>query len=138
MNNKVIGIIVAVIVIAAGAWLIYGRNNNSYNNSSSNSSSNNSSSNNSGSTPSSLSYQVSIANFAFSPSAISVKKGTKVTWTNNDSTAHTVTESDGKTGPDSQLINPGSSYSFTYSSTGTFNYHCTIHSTMTGTVTVTD
>lgn len=81
---------------------------------------------------------VSVKNFAFSPDAITVKKGAVVTWTNNDATTHTITETDGQTGPSSGNLESGKSYSFTYSTVGTFHYHCAIHSEMTGTVTVTD
>jgi heme/copper-type cytochrome/quinol oxidase subunit 2 len=49
-----------------------------------------------------------------------------------------VTENDGQTGPDSDLLSPGQSYSFTFNQAGTFHYHCKIHPEMTGTVTVTD
>jgi plastocyanin len=81
---------------------------------------------------------VAIQNFAFSPSAITIKKGTQVTWTNKDSVTHTVTETDGQTGPNSSSVNSGSSYSFTFNTAGTYHYHCSIHPDMTGTVTVTD
>lgn len=80
---------------------------------------------------------VTIKDMAFSPANITVKKGTTVTWTNQDSTSHTVTETDGKTGPNSQPLDQGQSFTFTYNQTGTFNYHCSIHSEMTGSVTVT-
>jgi plastocyanin len=82
--------------------------------------------------------QVVINNFAFSPANITVKKGTTVTWMNNDSTTHTVTENDGQKGPDSGDLATGKSYSFTFESNGTFKYHCAIHPEMTGTVIVTD
>lgn len=80
--------------------------------------------------------KVSISNFAFSAAKISVKMGTKVTWTNNDSVAHTVTADSG-TGPKSDNISPGGTYSYTFDSVGTFAYHCNIHPDMIGTVTVT-
>ena len=81
---------------------------------------------------------VTISNFAFSPAALTVKKGTTVTWTNQGSTAHTVVENDSQSGPKSGDLNHGQSYSFTYNTVGTFNYHCSIHPSMTGTVTVTE
>ena len=77
---------------------------------------------------------VSIENFSFNPGELTVKKGTEVTWTNNDSTTHTVT-SDTKTFSSGD-ITPGSTYKFTFSETGTFSYHCSIHTTMTGKVIV--
>lgn len=81
---------------------------------------------------------VTIQDMAFSPANITVKAGTTVTWTNSDSDAHTVTESDSKTGPNSGTLENGKSYTFTYDTPGTYQYHCTIHPSMMGTVTVTE
>lgn len=81
---------------------------------------------------------VTIQNFAFSPASLTVKKGTTVTWTNKDSAGHTVQETDGQSGPMSGTLSNGQSYNFTFNTAGTFHYHCTIHPSMTGTVTVTD
>lgn len=92
---------------------------------------------NSSSTPSTTN-SVSIQNFAFSPADITVKKGTTVTWTNKDSATHTVTETDSQKGPDSGNLASGKTYSFTFDALGTFKYHCAIHSSMVGTVTVTN
>jgi plastocyanin len=78
---------------------------------------------------------VAISNFTFSPNQISVKAGTKITWTNSDSAAHTVTSNNGAF--NSGTLNPGSSYSFTFNTPGTYNYHCAIHPSMTATVIVT-
>ena len=78
---------------------------------------------------------VSIQNMSFSPTEITIAKGTTVTWTNNDSVAHTVTGN--ATGPASSTIQPGGTYQFTFDSAGTFPYHCSIHPSMTGTVQVT-
>ncbi len=78
---------------------------------------------------------VTIQGMAFSPSSLTVTKGTKVTWTNQDSAAHTVTGDAG--GPASGQLGKGQSYSYTFSTTGTFAYHCANHSYMTGSVTVT-
>lgn len=82
--------------------------------------------------------KVSISNFSFSPSSITVKKGTTVTWTNLDDTNHTVTENDGKQGPASASLAKNATYAFTYTQTGTFSYHCTFHPMMVATVTVTE
>jgi len=78
---------------------------------------------------------VTIQNFAFNPPALTVKVGTEVTWTNQDSTAHTVTFDTG--GATSDNLAQSATYKQTFSTAGTFAYHCKIHSTMTGTVTVT-
>jgi plastocyanin len=82
--------------------------------------------------------QVKIENFTFSPIAITVKKGTTVTWTNKDSTAHTVTADKGEQGPASGSLQQGGTYAFTYNTVGTFAYHCNFHANMTGTVIVTE
>ncbi len=73
-------------------------------------------------------------NLAFNPPTLTVSVGTKVTWTNQDTVGHTVTANDGSFG--SQTINPGQTFSQTFSTAGTFNYHCTIHPTMTATIVV--
>jgi plastocyanin len=78
---------------------------------------------------------VTIANFAFDPSSLSVKTGAAITWTNNDGTAHTVTFDDGS--DSSQHLQKGQTFERTFAKAGTFAYHCSIHPSMTGTVTVT-
>jgi plastocyanin len=80
---------------------------------------------------------VAIKGFAFAPAALIVKAGTTVTWTNQDADAHTVT-SQGSGGPlNSAALSTGQSYSYTFTSPGTYAYLCTIHPFMTATVTVT-
>jgi plastocyanin len=78
---------------------------------------------------------VQIAGFAFAPAAITVKAGTTVTWTNADGAAHTVTANDGSF--DSGSLDKGATFSQTFSKAGTFAYHCTFHSGMKATITVT-
>ena len=75
---------------------------------------------------------VNITGMSFA--AITVKAGTTVKWTNNDNTAHTVTADDNSF--DSGNIPAGGSYSRTFNTAGTINYHCKLHSGMTGKVTV--
>jgi len=72
---------------------------------------------------------------AFSPSVLSVSPDTVVTVTNRDSIAHTWTADGGMF--NSGLIQPGASFSVTFTSPGTARYHCAIHPFMTGAVTVT-
>ena len=79
---------------------------------------------------------VTISNFAFSPASITVPVGTKVTWTNQDSATHTVTADDGKSF-DSKGVAQGATYSFTFTTAGTFAYHCAVHPDMKATVIVT-
>jgi plastocyanin len=78
---------------------------------------------------------VSVKDFAFNPATASVPTGSKVTWTNNDTTAHTVTFDDGSA--DSGNVASAATFDHTFTTAGTFAYHCTIHSQMKGTVTVT-
>lgn len=85
--------------------------------------------------PTSSNATVSIKNFSFSPSALTVKIGTKVTWTNNDSVPHTVTSDTGSL-LNSQTLSPGQSFSFTFTDLGTVKYHCNIHPMMKGSVIV--
>jgi len=81
-----------------------------------------------------VSNTVSIVNMSFSASAISVNKNTTVTWTNNDTAPHTVTADDNSfTSP---TLNKGDTFSHAFDAVGTVNYHCKIHSGMTGSVTV--
>ncbi|MCR4278554.1 MAG: plastocyanin/azurin family copper-binding protein, partial [bacterium] len=68
----------------------------------------------------------------FVPKTMTIKKGTTVTWTNRDITAHTVVGSSF----DSGTVNPGKSYSRTFNSVGSFTYACSIHPAMTGSIQV--
>ncbi|SFF84434.1 Plastocyanin [Streptomyces mirabilis] len=80
---------------------------------------------------------VAIKNFAFAPATLKVKVGTTVTWTNQDTDAHTVT-STGSGGPlHSAALNTHATYSYTFTKPGTYSYLCTIHPFMTATVEVT-
>jgi plastocyanin len=77
---------------------------------------------------------VTIANFAFGPASLSVAAGTTVTWTNDDTAAHTVTADDGSF--DSSSVAPGATFSQAFDTAGTFAYHCSIHPNMTATIEV--
>ncbi len=80
----------------------------------------------------------SSGSFAFSPVRLTIKAGTTVTWKNTTTVAHTVTSDDGKSF-DSGTANPipaGGTFSFTFTTPGTFAYHCAIHPFMKATVIV--
>lgn len=70
----------------------------------------------------------------FSPSNTTIAHGQTVCWQNNGTFAHTVTSNDG-TSFDSSLP-AGQIFLHTFPNAGSFAYHCTIHSGMTGTITV--
>lgn len=83
--------------------------------------------------------EIAIQDYSFEPAAIKIKVGTKVTWTNKDSVAHTVTTDDGAPEViDSGLFGKNKSYSFTFNRAGTYNYYCQPHPYMKGTVIVTE
>ena len=84
--------------------------------------------------PNSSSPSVSIEDFYFEPSELTIQPGETVTWTNNGNHPHTVTADDGSF--DSGTLQPGESYSHTFPQAGTFSYFCEIHPFMTGSVTV--
>jgi plastocyanin len=78
--------------------------------------------------------EVWIQNMAFNPSTITVTAGTTIKWTNKDNATHTVTSNSSLF--DSGNISNGNTYSHQFATTGSFPYHCSIHSSMTATVVV--
>lgn len=78
---------------------------------------------------------VTIQGFAFNPAELTVKVGTNVTWTNNDGTTHTITSDTGLW--DSARVSQGGTYVRLFDQAGSFGYHCSIHTSMKGTIVVT-
>jgi plastocyanin len=78
--------------------------------------------------------EVIIQGSSFSPAAVTVNAGTKVTWRNLDGMTHTVTSDTGIF--DSGNIGNNGVYSFTFATPGEYPYHCTLHPGMSGTVNV--
>ena len=76
-----------------------------------------------------------IKDFAFAPSTIEAKVGEKITWTNDDAAAHTVTATSGAK-LDSGTLARGDSFSFKPTEAGTIAYICAIHPSMKGKITV--
>lgn len=79
--------------------------------------------------------QVSIANFAFAPTPITVAPGQRVTWRNDDGAPHGVAYADKSAGQD--LLLPGKSFSRRFDKPGVYDYICSVHPYMTGRVVVT-
>lgn len=77
-------------------------------------------------------YYISLQGFAFNPSSITINKGDIVIWTNKDSAPHTISGSV----ISSSTFNKGQTFSFKFNNAGTFNYICSIHPSMKGTVIV--
>jgi plastocyanin len=78
--------------------------------------------------------EVFIQGSSFSPSTLTVTVNTTVIWTNKDSYAHTVTSD--ATMFDSGNMDSNDIYSFQFSTKGSYKYHCSYHSGMTGTIIV--
>jgi plastocyanin len=78
--------------------------------------------------------QVGIENFTFSPGDVTAAVGETITWTNEDSAAHTATLDDGACGTDN--IAQGTTAGLVFDAPGTYPYHCKIHPNMTGTITI--
>lgn len=163
MNKKLIAAVAVVVLLAGGVAVFASVNSNSNNDSQSAESvprqdqgdsrqmqdmdmpdqsgaagSGNTDGTNQAGSEATAASEVTISNFAFAPVNITVKAGTTVTWTNNDSVRHDVAMDGGGEGPKSQLLGKGESYSYTFEKAGTYNYLCTPHPYMKGTVTVTD
>lgn len=79
--------------------------------------------------------QVTIDGFAFQPASLTITAGTTVTWTNRDEEPHTVAASDGSF--HSPGMGTGAIFTHTFATAGTFDYVCSIHPMMRGTVVVT-
>ena len=84
---------------------------------------------------SSAAVSVTIGDFYFRPQDVTVNAGDAVTWTNDGTVpeGHTVTGD----GFDSGVLKKGDTFSHTFDTAGSFDYVCTLHPNMRGTVTVT-
>jgi len=78
--------------------------------------------------------EVKIDNFTFNPKQVTVKAGDTVTWVNHDDIPHTVTS---KTFVfRSKALDSDDKFSFTFTAPGSFDYFCSLHPMMTGTIVV--
>lgn len=78
--------------------------------------------------------EVAIKDFAFSPAQITAKVGDVVAFSNGDTTAHTATLDDGACTTGN--IGAGTTGALVFTAAGTYPFHCAIHSSMKGTITV--
>lgn len=90
-------------------------------------------------TPPATANQVTYKDFAVVQKTLKVKKGTTVTWVNQDSAKHDVSPdietADFKT---SKLFGKGETYAVTFNTPGTYSYKCSPHPYMKGTIEVTE
>lgn len=121
MRKIILPILAAAGALILGGCSLYGGSQNSAPN------------NPAGSTAApSTANAISIQNFAFNPSVTTIKKGTTITWTNNDSAPHQIKSASFNS---SQLAK-GQSFSFSFNDVGSFDYSCAIHPSMAGKIIV--
>lgn len=84
--------------------------------------------------PAPAAIEVKIDNFAFTPSVITVKAGTQVTWVNHDDIPHTVDSTEGKF--KSAALDTDDKFQFLFSQPGEYPFYCRMHPKMTGKIIV--
>jgi amicyanin len=77
---------------------------------------------------------IGIDNFTFNPQKLTVKAGTAVTWTNKDDIPHAIAAVSKQF--KSKALDTGDAYSFTFTTPGAYEYFCSLHPHMTGTIVV--
>jgi plastocyanin len=77
---------------------------------------------------------VTIDNFSFTPQTLTVKVGTRVTWTNHDDIPHAIMSEDAEF--HSKALDTDDSFSFTPTKAGTYSYFCSLHPKMTAKIVV--
>lgn len=80
---------------------------------------------------------VKIVSFQFEPKTLTVKAGSTVKWTNEDTATHSIKDTSQLATPVSpDLVGKGSTFSITYGQPGSYSYICGIHQYMSGSVQV--
>src|ERR1700687_356401 len=74
-----------------------------------------------------VSTEVVIDNFTFDPPKLTIKAGTKVTWTNHDDVPHTATSSVKPRAFDSGTLDTDEKFSYVFTAPGTYDYFCAVH-----------
>lgn len=139
MNKKVLILIIVVAIVLVGGYFIFYKGGQNPMYGTATPGANTPAANTPATTnpqpaqPESLNASVSIKNFAFNPTPLTVKVGTTVTWTNNDSMPHQIKSDTFNSAP----LNNGQIFSFTFSAAGQYSYSCAIHPSMHGQITVT-
>jgi plastocyanin len=79
--------------------------------------------------------RIEIKDFAFNPQTITVKSGEKVTWINRDEEPHTIVSVE-KQFKKSTALDTDQEFTITAGAPGTYNYFCSVHPKMTGTIVI--
>jgi len=79
--------------------------------------------------------KIEIKDFAFNPQTLTVKSGEKVTWINRDEEPHTIVSVE-KQFKKSTALDTDQEFTITAGAPGTYNYFCSVHPKMTGTIVV--
>jgi plastocyanin len=87
-----------------------------------------------GAAPTGEETAVKIDNFTFAPQRMTVRAGTTVTWTNQDDIPHTVAST--TKAFRSKALDTDDTFSFTFTTAGVYDYFCSLHPHMTGTIVV--
>lgn len=80
------------------------------------------------------SHAVMIHNYAYSPGSLSIAQGDTVTWTNMDTAEHDVVVTSGPVSFRSPMLSKGESWSYTFTTAGSYGYTCSVHPDMRGAV----
>lgn len=84
---------------------------------------------------SAASYSVTIKDYAYAPASLTVQAGDTVTWTNKDTAKHDVATTSGPKSFRSPYLATGESWSYTFTTAGTYSYYCSLHPDMRAQVT---
>ena len=79
-------------------------------------------------------HVVTVRDFSYKPSDLTIQVGEQVQFVNKDDVAHTVTAKDGSF--DSKNLDSNATWTYTFTTAGTYTYICTYHPNMVGTITV--
>lgn len=77
-------------------------------------------------------HNIVMKNFSFNPNILNINKGDSVIWTNQDSAPHNVAVDDSE----SPILTKGQTFVYIFNNIGVFDYHCPLHPSMRGTITV--
>lgn len=81
------------------------------------------------------SQSIAISGMQYNPAQMEIKVGESIIWTNQDAAPHTVTAKDGISFA-STTLSQGATFKHTFSKAGRYDYYCTYHPNMSGTVIV--